>query len=108
MKREDWLTAFVHELLRMRTDISRRDAHRAGLALYGDGAAAPAAVAKVFAAEWDGWVASFVDEMQRLRPTMNAKLSKTIGVVWYAQAAHSDPREAAQNYVKSRQRRRPG
>ena len=104
MKREDWLTSFVHELHRARTDIPRRDAHRAGVALYGDGAASPAAVAKLFAAEWDGWVASFVDELQRVRPTMNAKLCKTIGVVWYAQAADSDPREAAQRYAKNQER----
>jgi hypothetical protein len=107
MEKQHWLTAFVHELHRLRTDIPRRDAHRAGLALYGDGAGAPAAVAKLFAAEWEGWVTAFVDELQRLRPTMNTKLCKTIGVVWYAQAAHSDPREAAQNYAKSQQRRRP-
>jgi hypothetical protein len=99
MDREDWLTDFIHELQRLRTDIPRRDAHRAGLALYGAGTAAPAAVAKLFASAWDGWVTAFVDELQRLRPTMNAKLCKTIGVIRYAQGAHGDPREAAHAYV---------
>jgi glycine/D-amino acid oxidase-like deaminating enzyme len=107
MEKQHWLTAFVHELHRLRVDIPRRDAHRAGLALYGDGTAAPAAVAKHFAAEWEGWITSFVEELQRLRPTMNAKLCKTIGMIRYAQEAHCDPREAAQNYAKSQQGRRP-
>jgi hypothetical protein len=103
MDREAWLTDFIHELQRVRADIPRRDAHRAGVALYADGAAGPAAAAQLFAGDWDGWVTSFVDELQRLRPTMNAKLCKTIGVIRYAQGAHGEPKEAAHAYATRKQ-----
>jgi hypothetical protein len=103
MKKQDWLTTFVHEIERLRADIPRRDAHRAGLVLYQEGGAAPASAAVRFAAEWDGWVTSFVSELQCLRPSMSAQLCKTIGIVRYTQGAHGDPREAARAYAKSKQ-----
>lgn len=104
MNKHDWLTTFVHEIERLRADIPRRDAHRAGVALYEQDSAAPASAAVRFAAAWDGWVTSFVDELQSLRPGMSAQLCKTIGIVRYSQGAHGDPREAARAYVRSKQR----
>jgi hypothetical protein len=107
MMKEDWLTLFIHELQRLRPDIPRGEAHHVGLTLYEDGNASPASAAKLFeskdarpAMRRDDWVDAFVEELQRLRPTVNISLAKTIAVIWYTRGAHSDPKKAAQSYVK--------
>ena len=106
MKREDWLTTFIHELQRLGPDISRREAHQVGMGLYGDGSAEPAEVATRFATEWDSWVMSFVQELRGLTPTMSITLATTIGAVLHARAPHSSPKQAAQSYAKKQQRKR--
>jgi hypothetical protein len=102
MTRDDWLTTFIHEMERVRPDIPRREAHRAGMTLYGDGNGDAAALATQFAEQWDGWIKSFVEELQRLRPAVSKNLATTIGVLRYAHDAHSDSRAAAQAYAESR------
>ena len=112
MMREDWLTAFIHELQRLRPDIPRGEAHHVGSTLYEDGVASPASAAKLFEARdarpstpRDDWVDAFVEELQLLRPTVNISLAKTIAVIWYTRGAHSDPKKAAQGYVESQLKR---
>jgi hypothetical protein len=103
MKKEDWLTTFIRELRRRRPDIPRREAHHVGAALFKNGDAAPATAATL-ASGWDTWSMTFTRELLRLRPTLSVKLAMTISVIWHAQAADSDPKSAAQEYVKSQQR----
>jgi hypothetical protein len=106
MKKEDWLTTFIHELQRLGPDIPRKEAHHVGMALYGEGGAEPAAAATRFAAEWDNWVMSFVKELRDLSPTMSIALATTIGAVLHARAPHSSPKQAAQSYLGKQQRKR--
>lgn len=106
MKREDWLTTFIHELLRLGPDISRREAHLVGIALYGDGTADPAAAAQRLASEWDTWLMSFVQELGHLTPTMSITLATTIGAVLHARAPNSSPKQVALSYAMKQQRKR--
>jgi hypothetical protein len=106
MKKEDWLTTFTHQLQRLGPDISRREAHQVGLALYGDGSAEPAAAATRFATEWDKWMMSFVQELRGITPTMSITLATTIGAVLHAREPHSSPKQAAHSYAKKQRRKR--